>query len=88
MPTENQDWILELDSDEDVDLFFESESDLGLEMDRPLIRGTDDYNELRNKPSINDIELSGNKSIEEILNGQWLLINGMTSEERIGVDDD
>lgn len=69
---------------EDIELLFDSESDLGLEMDRPIIQGTDDYNELKNRPSINDVELVGNKTIPEILNGHWLLLNGMTSEERVG----
>lgn len=76
MPTENIDWVLELDS----------ESDMELEIDRPLIRGTDDYNELVNRPFINDVEILGHKSIPEILNGQWLVMNGMTSEERIGAE--
>lgn len=84
MPTENMDWELYLDSDGDVDLLFDSESDLGLEMDRPIIHGTDDYNELRHKPTINEVEIVGDKTIPEILNGHWLLLNGMTSEERMG----
>ena len=46
-----------------------SEEDmLELELQGPVViveKGTDDYNELKNKPSINGVELQGNKSFED-----------------------
>ena len=79
-------WQLEMDSGGDLELFFGDGNDIEFGMSKPIIHGTDDYNELRNKPIVNGVTVVGNMSIVDILNGQWLCLNGMTSEERIGAD--
>ena len=63
---------------EDNNIYPDDKMDLQWETDiRPVINagGTGDYNYLSNKPSINGIQLVGNKSNED------LLINAITNEE-------
>ena len=52
-----------------LEITVSDEDMLELELQGPVViieRGTDDYDELKNKPSINGVELQGNKSLEDL----------------------
>ena len=52
---------------------FRDNDDLNADFDNVQIVHTDNYEELYNKPSINEVELIGNKTFEEL--GDHLLTN-------------
>lgn len=52
---------------------FHDNDDLNADFDNVQIVHTDNYEELYNKPSINEVELKGNKTFEEL--GDHLLTN-------------
>ena len=54
--------------DDELDIVLENEEeelDLNLEND-VVSAGTSDYEELKNKPKINEVELKGNKGFEDL----------------------
>lgn len=59
--------------DADLGLSFRDDSDLALGFEQTQIVHTDNYNELYNKPSINEVVLEGNKTFEDL--GDHLLTN-------------
>ena len=52
---------------------FRTEGNLSADFGNVIQVHTDDYNDLLNKPSINEVELIGNKTFEEL--GDHLLTN-------------
>lgn len=57
---------LEIEDDE-IDLSLENEDEIEMQIDDIVeIQGTNDYNLLYNKPSINSVVLIGNKVSEEL----------------------
>ena len=52
---------------------FRTEGNLSADFGNVIQVHTDDYNDLLNKPSINEVELVGNKTFEEL--GDHLLTN-------------
>lgn len=42
------------------------EQEIDIEVENVVLGGTSNYNELLNKPAINNIELTGNKTAEEL----------------------
>lgn len=62
-----KDLILELTGNEDIVLEEDRRSDIELVNDLPYYNpGTQDYEELENKPQINGVTLIGNKILEEL----------------------
>lgn len=59
--------------DADLGLSFRDDSDLTLGFEQTQIVRTDNYNELYNKPSINEVVLEGNKTFEDL--GDHMLTN-------------
>lgn len=57
-----------MDEELEIDVVIESEEEnLEIEMENDEVKiGTDDYNELNNKPKINNVEIQGNKTLPEL----------------------
>lgn len=52
---------------------FRDDSDMSLGFGQTQVVHTDNYNDLYNKPSINEVELKGNKTFEDL--GDHMLTN-------------
>lgn len=64
---------LKFTDDADLGLSFRDDPDLALGFGQTQIVHTDNYNELYNKPSINEVVLEGNKTFEDL--GDHMLTN-------------
>lgn len=63
-------------NEKEVHLAFDAnEETFGIDMEEAIGAGTRDYNRLKNKPSINDVELVGDKSFAQ------LGLESLTNEE-------
>jgi len=70
------DLILEMSDNSDIELLEESGSDIDLMNGLPYYKqGTDDYDELKNKPSINHVTLIGNLQLADLFQ-DGIIING------------
>lgn len=54
--------------DDELDVVLENEDEeLNLNLENDFVNnGTDDYEKLKNKPKINEVELKGNKGFEDL----------------------
>jgi nitrate reductase NapAB chaperone NapD len=63
----NEEIKLELNELEKIDINLNDEENLNINMNTEVIEKIlDDYNNLKNKPKINDVELVDNKTFEEL----------------------
>lgn len=52
---------------DELDIVLENEEDLNLNLENDFVSdGTDNYENLKNKPKINEVELKGNKGFEDL----------------------
>ena len=73
----NKDLIFNIDSGDDLLLELSGADNFVLEESVPIIRTTS-YNELYNKPKINDVELIGNQYLADLF-PDGIIINGGNS---------
>ena len=52
--------------EEELNFALEEEETLEVKLENDVIGGTSDYEKLKNQPSINDVTLIGNKSLDDL----------------------
>ncbi len=58
---------IDVQEEEAVDLDIQDDSSVDVACDEAVVvRGSDDYNDLENKPSINDVTLQGNTTLQQL----------------------
>jgi hypothetical protein len=71
----NDDAILVMDSDNDANLVMDGDNDAVLTEDTPYYEKESDYEKLKNKPKINNVELVGNRFLADLFQ-DGIIIDG------------
>ena len=100
---EEQEIVINLEDDnQEIDINLEDRNEeININQDDVVFVGTSNYEELRNKPKINNVELNGNKSLQDlgieadktylhiqsVASNEWLINHGLNKYPAVSIID-